>query len=185
MRPKIGKDKILQAAISLFAKQGFHSTSVSQIAEAAGVSKGLTYNYFKSKEDLLLAIINEATERMFAVAESMDRPESFETTLRSFLDDIGETLKTNKEFLSFQLGLLLQPELRPVIEEPLQRRADHLLQATKTMLSNAGLENVDLIARRLLAEIDGIGLHYLTIFKDYPLDGMLDQLFENYRTISR
>tara|TARA_R110002096_G_scaffold397929_3_gene593900 strand:- start:1480 stop:2037 length:558 start_codon:yes stop_codon:yes gene_type:complete len=185
MRPKIGKDKILEAAIGLFTKQGYHTTSVSQIAEAAGVSKGLTYNYFKSKDDLLLAIINDATDRMFAVAERINTDDSFEVTLRAFLDGISHTLKSNKEFLSFQLGLLLQPELRPIIEKPLQSRAEHLLQATEAMFKNIEIANTHLTARRLLAEIDGIGLHYLSIFKNYPLDKMLDQLFESYRTLSK
>lgn len=58
MRPQKGKDKILQAALALFAEKGFHTTSVSQIAEAAGVSKGLTYNYFESKEKLGTYILN-------------------------------------------------------------------------------------------------------------------------------
>lgn len=183
MRPKIGKDKILQAAIGLFAQNGFHATSISQIAETAGVSKGLSYNYFKSKDELLLAIINDATEKMVTVAKGMGREGNYEETLRAFLDDIGNTLKNNKEYLTFQLGLLLQPELRPIIETPLQRRAEHLLTATETIFQNAGLKDTKLIARRLLAEIDGIGLHYLSIFKDYPLDAMLDQLFESYRNI--
>lgn len=185
MRPKIGKDKIVEAAVGLFAKQGFHTTSISQIAEVAGVSKGLTYNYFKSKDDLLLAIINDATDRMFAVTERINANDSFEMTLRAFLDDIGCTLKNNKEFLSFQLGLLLQPELRSIIQKPLQRRADHLLTATEAMFKNADVADTHLSARRLLAEIDGIGLHYLSIFKNYPLDKMLNQLFESYRTLSK
>ncbi len=46
---KNSRNKILDAAFELFAKQGFHSTSINQIAKQAGVAKGLIYNYFKKK----------------------------------------------------------------------------------------------------------------------------------------
>jgi len=51
------KAEILQAALALFAKQGFHNTSIEQIRKKAGVSKGLIYNYFEKKEDLVTAIL--------------------------------------------------------------------------------------------------------------------------------
>ncbi|WP_277210637.1 TetR/AcrR family transcriptional regulator [Isoptericola croceus] len=49
-------DSVLQAALDLFATQGYATTSVQQIVEAAGVTKGAMYHYFQSKDDLLFAI---------------------------------------------------------------------------------------------------------------------------------
>ena len=48
---------ILGAAFKLMAQNGYESTSISQIAKEAGVSKGLAYNYFKSKKDLAEAVL--------------------------------------------------------------------------------------------------------------------------------
>ncbi len=45
--------QILDAAIGLFSERGFESTSIQEIAQAAGVAKGTVYLYFKSKEDLV------------------------------------------------------------------------------------------------------------------------------------
>ena len=70
MKHQTGKEKIMGAALHLFGEQGYHKTSVDQIAKVAVVSKGLTYNYFRSKEELLLAIINRATDEMFDVVFS-------------------------------------------------------------------------------------------------------------------
>ncbi len=53
------RQQILNAALKLFADFGFHATSISSIAKEAGVSKGLMYNYFASKEALLYAITDE------------------------------------------------------------------------------------------------------------------------------
>jgi AcrR family transcriptional regulator len=49
-------DAVLQAALDLFSTQGYATTSVQQIVEAAGVTKGAMYHYFQSKDDLLFAI---------------------------------------------------------------------------------------------------------------------------------
>ncbi|HRX00428.1 MAG TPA: TetR/AcrR family transcriptional regulator, partial [Cyclobacteriaceae bacterium] len=55
--------RIMDAAFSLIAKQGYESTSISQIATEAGVSKGLLYNYFESKEDLLQKLVGRALQQ--------------------------------------------------------------------------------------------------------------------------
>ncbi|MCF8473154.1 MAG: TetR/AcrR family transcriptional regulator [Emcibacter sp.] len=183
MRPQLGKDKIRQAALLLFAKNGFHTTSISQIAEAANVSKGLTYNYFKSKEDLLLAIINKASEEMFSIAETMIPNKNYDKTLRLFLDRYFLSIETNKDYLTFQLSLLFQPDLKQIVQAPLQKRADYLLALTETMFRTAAVKNSTMTARRFISELDGVALNALSVFKDYPLDEMKEQLYLNYKDL--
>jgi len=56
--PKTDKQKkILEASIKLFAEKGYANTSTAEIAKVAGVSVGTLFNYYKTKETLLLAII--------------------------------------------------------------------------------------------------------------------------------
>ena len=55
-------EKILQAALELFAGEGYDRTSMSRIANKAGVSKGLIYNYFDSKEELLKELMKSMME---------------------------------------------------------------------------------------------------------------------------
>lgn len=57
--------QIIEAAIKLFAEKGFHSTSIQEIADAAGIAKGSMYLHFKSKDDLLLSIYKSYFERIF------------------------------------------------------------------------------------------------------------------------
>ena len=59
-------DDVTRAAVRLFAAQGYANTSVQQIVEAAGVTKGAMYHYFESKDDLLFAIY----ERMLSLQKS-------------------------------------------------------------------------------------------------------------------
>src|ERR1700757_4629411 len=59
--PEGKRERILDAAIKVFAAEGFYNAKVSQIAQLAGVADGTIYLYFKSKDDLL---INRFEDRM-------------------------------------------------------------------------------------------------------------------------
>ncbi len=56
------KEKIILAAMVLFAKKGFAGTSVADIAKEAGIGKGTTYEYFKGKDDLFFATFEKFLE---------------------------------------------------------------------------------------------------------------------------
>lgn len=65
--------EITEAAFSAFAEKGFAATRVDDVAKRAGVSKGLMYLYFKTKEDLFKAVIrNVVVPRVEALAEQGD-----------------------------------------------------------------------------------------------------------------
>ncbi len=51
---------ILDAAMALFDRQGYASTTIDEVAAAAGISKGSVYNYFESKQDLFTQLFNQA-----------------------------------------------------------------------------------------------------------------------------
>lgn len=57
------QEQILETALTLFAQQGFASTSTSKIAKAAGVSEGLIFRHFQNKDGLLAAILELGQER--------------------------------------------------------------------------------------------------------------------------
>jgi TetR/AcrR family fatty acid metabolism transcriptional regulator len=63
-------ERILDAAVRVFAKKGFHATRVSEIADAAGVADGTIYLYFKSKDELLVSLFEDRVERLFAFLEA-------------------------------------------------------------------------------------------------------------------
>jgi TetR/AcrR family fatty acid metabolism transcriptional regulator len=72
--PAVDKRRqILDAAIRVFARQGFHSTRVSDIADEAGVAYGLVYHYFKSKDEVLNELFTERWSLLLAAIEEADR----------------------------------------------------------------------------------------------------------------
>jgi AcrR family transcriptional regulator len=56
-RVSIRRNQILDSAIQLFCEKGYHRTTTKDIAQAADISEGTIYNYFDSKEDLLIGIM--------------------------------------------------------------------------------------------------------------------------------
>ena len=71
--------RILDAAVKVFAERGYFSSTVAEIARAAGVADGTIYLYFKSKDDLLLRLFDEKMTQLLAeakaaLAEERDAP---------------------------------------------------------------------------------------------------------------
>jgi len=58
------RERILKAAVKVFARSGFHATRVSEVAKAAGVADGTIYLYFKSKEELLFSLFEERIQKL-------------------------------------------------------------------------------------------------------------------------
>jgi AcrR family transcriptional regulator len=64
--------QILDAAIRVFARQGYHSCRVSDIADEAGVAYGLVYHYFKSKEEVMNELFTERWSLLLTAIEEVD-----------------------------------------------------------------------------------------------------------------
>ena len=58
------RERILEAAVRVFAKKGFYATRVSEVAKAAGVADGTIYLYFKSKDELLVSLFEDRVAKL-------------------------------------------------------------------------------------------------------------------------
>ena len=67
---------ILRAAITVFARSGYHTSRVSDVAKEAGVAYGLVYHYFGSKEDLLEQIFRRTWSLMLEAVEEVERTDA-------------------------------------------------------------------------------------------------------------
>lgn len=64
------RENILRAALEMYAKKGYYSTTVDEIAAEAGVSTGIAYRYFKNKKDILLSSISYGAENIGSIADT-------------------------------------------------------------------------------------------------------------------
>ena len=67
------KSQIINAAEDVFTRKGFDEARMDDIAEETGLSKGTLYNYFKSKDDLIIAILDRMFQREFKQLETFNQ----------------------------------------------------------------------------------------------------------------
>lgn len=169
---------ILEVALSLFAKNGFESTSVSMIAKKAGISKGLMYSYFKSKEDLLKEIILDGLNRFIDFLKIEDPNNIQKQELINFIDGNFSLLKSNSDFYKLYFSLSLQPKVLAVLEAEIATLFGKFFSAFNNYFEKKGDKNPYVKTRYLLAIFDGVGLHYLVDTKNYPLDETRDMIVD-------
>ena len=81
------RDRILKAAVKVFARNGFHATRVSEVAKAAGVADGTIYLYFKSKEELLFSLFEDRIDKLLTfMREELPKQPDAPARLRAVID---------------------------------------------------------------------------------------------------
>ena len=80
------RERLLQAARSLIYRQGFHQTTLSDISQESGISLGNLYYYFKTKEEILAAVVEDRTERFNTLAEDWEQEPDPRKRLLQFLE---------------------------------------------------------------------------------------------------
>ena len=106
-----GKKKTIEAAINLFAKQGYHGTSTLQIAKEAGVSQATVFKYFKTKEDLLYSIIVPIIPKLFLnFLKRIQNTNSLEELISYAVEDRMMFLKENKNTVKIVFSEILTNE---------------------------------------------------------------------------
>lgn len=104
------REKILEAALNVFSRKGYHSTLVDEIVAESSTSKGAVYFYFKSKEKIFLALVEEFArllERRVreAIAAESGGVRRVEAALRATLETFGQYRKPARIFLIEAVGL--------------------------------------------------------------------------------
>jgi AcrR family transcriptional regulator len=92
---QVREQQIIDVAVRVFSKRGYHAASVDEIAELAGISKPMVYLYLESKEGLFIACLRRETERLVAAfqgaAEEVLTPElRLRAGLRAFFSFVSE-----------------------------------------------------------------------------------------------
>ncbi len=87
------RQHILDAAIACFARKGFHQTTMEEIGQEAELSPGVAYRYFASKEDIILATIENSVDRSGHVFEAKAGGENILSVIEQTIDEHLDRLK--------------------------------------------------------------------------------------------
>jgi AcrR family transcriptional regulator len=182
---KKSKQKIIHASIELFSESGFAGTPISKIAKKAGVSKGLIYNYFETKEDIVKGIIDslldEFKETEQEIMEAFQKATPNET-IALIVDQTYDFMIKNKQKWRLVTILGFKISEFPYVHDIMVKKYQDYIQLFTGIFTQLEYKNPTIEAKLLAAQFDGIGMQYL-MFNDeeYPLKEILDGLKNKYK----
>lgn len=176
------RERILGTAMALFVERGYHGTTTRDITESAGISKGLMYNYFPSKEAILAAIIELRTQSIASVIAQCKVEGRVGATIGRVIEAYGHMLRRDRAYLRFRTALVLQPGIPAEVTDLIGARVAELFAAIESLLREVGHPRPTEQVYVLMAELEGMGLHYMGVLADYPLDEMQKRLIQKYET---
>lgn len=164
--------QIVEAALAKFAESGFQNASISEIAQAAGISKGLIYNYFKSKEDLLQAVIHSGLLPFIHAFDLNKDGNLTDEEFEYFIDQTFAVLKAKPSFWRLYFGILLQAEVVDLIRDSLTDLLKPHLETLVKYYERRG--EADPLGKAMFfgAVFDGVAMNFVNSHEMYPLDQM-------------
>jgi len=175
---KSRRQQIMDAALEAFAAEGYEQCSISQLANYAGISKGLMYNYFKSKEELLVTIIEQGLHEIMDLfdpdRDGVLQPEE----LTDFIRKTFKAMRGNQQFWMLYISVILQPCVKELMAN---RPFITIFKRFGPMLTDyfrrMGYEDPELEMLTISAMIEGLGI--LLIY-DYPGMELPEELIIKY-----
>lgn len=101
--PKAGaarREAIIRAAVELFAKKGFHAASTAEVAKLAGVSEGIVFYHFQTKEGILVHLLNSVMEDYLRdLAQALREAATGLVAIERYVDFHFERIKANAKLI--------------------------------------------------------------------------------------
>jgi AcrR family transcriptional regulator len=164
------KQKLIDAAFHVFAEETYHSASVSKIAREAGVSKGLLYNYFDTKEDLLRAIMSNLMEEIFQYFDFSDNAPLTDESVSDWIKKSLNIVKDDVKRWRFYTSLSMQPDVTPIFIEMATGEIQKFMESFVVYFSSKGVEDPVTYMRYCSAIVDGIQLHVMLDPENFPIE---------------
>ncbi|MGP4039632.1 TetR/AcrR family transcriptional regulator [Gracilibacillus sp. D59] len=177
------KENIRHKAMKLFIKQGYHATSISDIAKEAEISKGLLYNYFKGKEDLLATMVEEQIGKLMEVMEGALSLNTPSDQLKYIVNHAIDNVYTDPHVHRFFLHLQTQPEA----DEELIKYSKRIVEENARqfelqceMFENLGVENSRKKSLYFSSTLQGVMLMISTYPQTFPVEEIKTQIIQKF-----
>lgn len=169
---------IERTAMECFASKGFHGTSINFIAKKAGISAGLTYNYFPGKDDLLTSIYLKGMKRIFDPVEQLKTIN--EKDFRAFIDHVFTEMERNIQFWKLYFIVMSQPDIFAKYQEHIMKAIAPLIVKMSSYFRKKGISEPETETRLLFSMLDGICMNYLIDSEHYPLNKVRKKILKRY-----
>ena len=176
--------QILEAAVKVFARQGFHQSTVAQIAKEAGVADGTIYLYFKNKDDILVQFFRFRTKQVFAsFREAVDGAETSTDKLRKLVRrHLAEFQRDRDGAVVYQVETHQNSRLAEAQIREMSKMYRDLISEIIEQGQQEGAIRKDLylglVKRFIIGAVDEVINTWLHTEEDYDLVSMADPLVE-------
>jgi AcrR family transcriptional regulator len=163
------RSQLLDAALRVFLRQGFHGASLDEIAEEAGYTTGAVYSNFKGKDDLFLAVLDAEARRRFPLhTEAMLEAGSIEEGLRASAREMADYAREHPGwtgvYVEFWTHASRRSELRRRVADQHERLLDTVGGLVEEWTARWGVEFIlpaREVVRGIYALSRGMGLEAL------------------------
>lgn len=166
VRPKTRKDRIMDAALRIFAEKSFQEATISEISKEAGVSEATIYEYFGTKEDLLFAIPEKISNDTFEESEAvLPYIKDVEGRMRAVLLSYVRLYENNPHYSALVLlQLMSNKRFRQTAAHAAIRRSAHsLLDCIRDGIADGTFRSdadAYLIRSMLMGTIEHLFIHW-------------------------
>jgi AcrR family transcriptional regulator len=171
---------IVDSAMTQFAQHGYAHTTIRSIAGGAGISTGLMYHYFDSKESLLQAVFQNCMiilSEAFAEATNHSEPQE---RLAALLGTIFALLESDRDFWGLFYMMRTQPAIMELLGDSFREWTARLRDLFTAELQAAGRQEPEVDALMLYSLIEGTIQQYLLDPPNYPLELIVETIISQY-----
>lgn len=171
------REQLVATATSVFAEQGFHATSMNDVAEAAGVTKPVLYQHFSSKRDLFVELLTEIGDQLRdriakATADAAGPRQQIEQGFRAYFDYVGAN--TDAYRVLFGAGARRDPEFASLTRSVEESIADAI--AELIVVDGRPAEDRELIAHTIVGMTEAASRYWLTHDRTPNIDELAESV---------
>ena len=176
------KKAILDAALHVFSEQGYHNTSIIEVSKEAGISKGLIYNYFDSKEELLDILLGSfLDDEMLAVKKVLKKPLTGFTMIE-FIKLNTQILKAKLKQWKLYFSLVTQPEVIKILQDRFSEENIFITQKIMEFFKQKGDKNSEMTFTLFSTTIVGLKMSYIMDSENYPIEKIEELIIKQFIT---
>lgn len=176
------RQAILKTALKLFARKGFAATTTADIARSVGISKGLVYNYFSNKEEILECLITESVRAAIPMLTAQNDESDPKTQMEELIRQWIRLIKSDSDLMRLVLQLHTSGAFRKLVDRRAGELYEMLADGLKGIFQRLGSHDPELDAMLLGSMLDGISLNYTSAPQFFPIDKMEKRLIQMYCT---
>ncbi|MCF8331862.1 MAG: TetR/AcrR family transcriptional regulator [Bacteroidales bacterium] len=174
------RNEIIDAALNLFATEGYDSTSIARIAKEAKISKGLVYNYFSSKEELLTKVVENAAEDVYQYFDLNNDGVLIEKELKYFIKKMFQIIKEQQAFWRLYLSFAFNPQILEIITKKVPKKSENILEMLVDYFRRQGNTDPEGETFYFISVLKGIAIQYIAAPEYFPLEKMEKKLTEQF-----